>query len=175
MQNWSVNIARGAARDRIAAALRAEAALGDPKIPPMPDAFKHYRSDFGHKLYGPEGYDVPREDKEQMLQKRLRNYEFFGAPVVGVISMHRDLASVDAMCVGLFVQTLLLALTERGLGSILQVSVAGYPELMRKEFKLPEEQTILCGIAIGHIAEHKGMLQKEMFFQLLGIKLTFAL
>jgi hypothetical protein len=37
--------------------------------------------------------------------------------------MHRDLAPWDAMTVGMFVQTFLLALTERGLSSCCEVSV----------------------------------------------------
>jgi nitroreductase len=47
--------------------------------------------------------------------------------------MHRDLSRWDAMSVGMFVQTFLLALTERGLGSCAEVSVVGYPEIVRAE------------------------------------------
>lgn len=68
--------------------------------------------------------------------------------------MHHDLTPVDAMSVGLFVQTFMLTLTERGLGTCLEVSVPGYPEVLRKEFELVDEQIILCGIAIGHPAKH---------------------
>jgi hypothetical protein len=44
----------------------------------------------------------------------LRNWEFFRAPVAGIVCMHRDLGPADALSVGMFLQTLLLALTERG-------------------------------------------------------------
>jgi hypothetical protein len=47
----------------------------------------------------------------------LRNWEFFHAPLVGIVCMHRNLGPADAMGVGMHVQTLLLALTERGLGT----------------------------------------------------------
>ena len=57
------------------------------------------------------------------------------------------------MSVGMFIQTLMLALTERGLGTCLEVSVTGFPKVLRKEFKLPDNQMILCGIAIGYPAE----------------------
>ena len=147
-------MARGAARERVVSALRAEAQQRGPNVPPLPEAFKHFRSDLGHRLYGEEGYGIKREEKEKHKQAVLRNYEFFGAPVVGVITMHHDLTPVDAMSVGMFIQTLMLALTEQGLGTCLQVSVTGYPEILRREFKLPEDQLILCGIAIGHPAEH---------------------
>ena len=154
MQNWRLTLASGEARERIVAALKTEAEQKGPNIPPMPDEFKHFRSDFGHKLYGEEGYAIPRGEKDQHQQAVLRNYEFFGAPVCGVISMHADLTPVDAMSVGMFIQTLMLALTEQGLGACLQVSVTGYPDLLRREFRLPDEQMILCGIAIGYPATH---------------------
>jgi nitroreductase len=50
----------------------------------------------------------------------------------------------------MFLQTLLLALTERGLGSCVEVSVAGYPEIVRAQLSIPEELTILCAVAVGY-------------------------
>ncbi|WP_431310680.1 hypothetical protein [Labrys miyagiensis] len=47
-------------------------------------------------------------------------------------------------------QTSLLALSERGLGSCVQVSVAGYPDVLRSKLAIPAELTILCGLAIGY-------------------------
>ena len=70
------------------------------------------------------------------------------------VHRHEELSPVDAMSVGMFMQTLMLALTERGLGTCLQVSVAGFPEILKKEFRLPDNQRVLCGIAIGYPAEH---------------------
>ena len=64
--------------------------------------------------------------------------------------MHRDLGPADALSVGMFLQTLLLALTERGLGSCCEVSIAGYPEIVRTQLAIPPELSILCGVAIGY-------------------------
>ena len=38
---------------------------------------------------------------------------------------------MDALGVGMYLQTLLLALTARGLGTCVEVSIAGYPEIVR--------------------------------------------
>lgn len=162
MQNWRLHLARGIARDRVVAALKAEAEEKGPNVPPLPEAFKHYRSEFGHKLYGPEGYSIERGEKEKHRSATLRNYEFFGAPICGVITMHHDLTPVDAMSVGMFMQTLMLALTERGLGTCLQVSVTGYPDILRREFKLGDDQKILSGIAIGYPAPHNRVNNLQM-------------
>jgi nitroreductase len=43
-----------------------------------------------------------------------------------------------------------LALTARGLGTCVQVSIAGYPEIVREQLGIPPEMTILCGIAVGY-------------------------
>ena len=64
--------------------------------------------------------------------------------------MHRDLHHVDSMGVGMFLQTFLLALTARGLGTCVLVSIAGYPEIVHGHLAIPTEYTILCGLAIGY-------------------------
>jgi nitroreductase len=50
----------------------------------------------------------------------------------------------------MYLQTLLLALTERGLGTCVEVSVTGYPEIVRAQLAIPAELSILCGLAIGY-------------------------
>jgi nitroreductase len=64
--------------------------------------------------------------------------------------MHRDVGLVYSLGVGMFLQTLLLALTERELGTCVQVSIAEYPEVLRAQLDIPDELTILCGLAIGY-------------------------
>jgi nitroreductase len=64
--------------------------------------------------------------------------------------MHRDLGPPDALSVGMYLQTLLLALTERGLGTCVEVSVAGYPEIVRAKLAIPAELSTLCGPAVGY-------------------------
>jgi nitroreductase len=50
----------------------------------------------------------------------------------------------------MYLQTLLLALTERGLGTCVEVSVTGYPEIVRAQLAIPTELSILCGLAVGY-------------------------
>ena len=60
------------------------------------------------------------------------------------------LGSADALSVGMYLQTLMLALTARGLGTCVEVSVAGYPDVVGAELKIPPELTIICALAIGY-------------------------
>ena len=47
----------------------------------------------------------------------MRNFDFFGAPLAGIVSMHRDLGNADALSVGMYLQTLMLVLTGPDMGS----------------------------------------------------------
>ena len=64
--------------------------------------------------------------------------------------MHGALGLADALSVGMFLQTLLLALTARGLATSVEVSVTGYPEIVRAQLTIPEDLSILCGFAVGY-------------------------
>jgi nitroreductase len=44
----------------------------------------------------------------------------------------------------------MLALTARGLGTCVEVSVAGYPEIARAQLAIPAELSILGGLAVGY-------------------------
>ena len=93
---------------------------------------------------------IARLDVEGRRIAVLRNWEFFRAPLAGIVCMHRDLHHVDTLGVGMFLQTFLLALTARGLGTCVQVSIAGYPEIVREQLNISQEYAILCGMAIGY-------------------------
>jgi len=148
IQPWHVVFASGARRDRLVTALVDEARRRPPNIPPLPETFQHYRRELGAQVYGAMGISI--QDKAGHDAAVLRNWEFFRAPLAAVICMHRDLGPPDALSVGMFLQTLLLALTERGLGSCVEVSVAGYPEIVRAQLDIPAELSILCGLAVGY-------------------------
>jgi len=148
IQPWHLVLASGPARDRLVEALLEVAAVESPAVPVLPDSFAHMRRDLGALVYGSMG--ISRHDAEARRIAVLRNWEFFRAPLAGIVCMHRDLDYVDAVGVGLFLQTLLLALTARGLGTCVQVSIAGYPEIVREQLDIAEDMRILSGLAIGY-------------------------
>jgi len=148
IQPWHVVFASGPARDRLAEALLEQADIEAPNVPALPESFAHLRRELGALVYGTMG--IARHDTEARRLAVLRNWEFFRAPMTGIVCMHRDLDYVDAVGVGMFLQTFLLALTARGLGSCVQVSVAGYPAVLREHLDIGEDMRILCGVAIGY-------------------------
>jgi nitroreductase len=148
IQPWHLVLASGPARDRLVEALLEVAAVESPAVPVLPPSFAHMRRDLGALVYGSMG--ISRHDAEARRIAVLRNWEFFRAPLAGIVCMHRDLDYVDAVGVGLFLQTLLLALTARGLGTCVQVSIAGYPDIVREQLNIGEDMRILSGLAIGY-------------------------
>jgi nitroreductase len=148
LQPWHLVFASGAARERLVDAMLAEARSGPLQGPPVPECFSHIHHAAGSQIYAAMG--IARDDVEGRREAVLRNWEFFRAPLAGIVCMHRELGLVDSVGVGMFLQTLLLALTARGLGTCLQVSIAAYPDIIREQLDIPEEFTILCGLAIGY-------------------------
>jgi nitroreductase len=148
IQPWHVVFASGPARDGLVKALLEEAQRRPPNIPPLPESFAHFRNELGAQVYGAMG--ITREDTAGHTAAVLRNWEFFRAPLAGIICMHKDLGPADALSVGMFVQKLLLALTARGLGTCVEVSITGYPEIVRAQLAIPAELSILCGLAVGY-------------------------
>jgi nitroreductase len=148
VQPWQVVLASGPARDRLVEALLEEARSTPPRVPELPPGFAHLRGELGAVVYGSMG--IARHDAEARRIAVLRNWEFFRAPLAGIICMHRDLDHVDSLGVGMFLQTLVLALTARGLGTCVQVSIAGYPETVREQLGIGEQMRVLCGLAIGY-------------------------
>lgn len=149
-QPWHVLLATGERRARLVDALLTAVEASPPAIGSagLPPRFAHLRRQSGALIYGAMG--IERGDAEGRWNAQLRNWEFFRAPVAGVVCMHRDFGNVDAMGVGMFLQTLLLALTERGIGSCVQVSIALYPDVLREQLAIPDELTPLCGMSIGY-------------------------
>ncbi len=104
-QPWRVVFAEGIRRDQLKTALLKQAQHFDvsqlPRIAQLPEAFQRYRQELGAQVYGAMGID--REDTASRERAVLRNYEFFGAPVVGIVCMHRELGDADALSVGIYI------------------------------------------------------------------------
>ncbi|KAK4214176.1 Nitroreductase-like protein [Rhypophila decipiens] len=154
IQPWRLFVVTGSALDRLKDELVTASSAGvAPAIPPLPPAFQHFRSELGQQVYG-EGWGVARGDAEGRRAAVLRNFEFFGAPVGVLACIDRSLTKADVVSLGMYLQTFLLALTERGIGSCVEVSVAGYPEVISRSLEpwvhIPAELEIVAGIAVGY-------------------------
>jgi nitroreductase len=148
IQPWRLFLATGPRRDRLVEALLERASAGYPATVGLPESFARLRREIGSLVYG--SMNIARDDTEGRRIAQLRNWEFFRAPVAGAVCMHCDLGPADSLAVGMFMQTLVLALTERGLGTCLQVSIAHFPDVLREQLDIPDDLQIICGLAVGY-------------------------
>ncbi len=153
VQPWRVTVVSGEALDRLRGRLTAALDGGDFGAPEDPiDTFLgEYRAlqvACGAELY--EQMGVERQDVAGRLRALRRNFEFFDAPHLAVVTMDQRFGLGVALDVGMWVQTFMLALTARGIMSCPQAALRQYPELVREELGMPRELRLLCGVSLGY-------------------------
>lgn len=153
VQPWRVYIASGEARDRVrrelvsAVAERRFETMESP-IDTFPGTYRDKQVACAVEMYGHMG--VARGDEIARGLAFLRNYELFDAPHVAFVCMHKSFGIGVALDVGMYVQTLMLALWSRGIASCAQASLRSHPALVRGVLGVPEDEQILCGLSFGY-------------------------
>ena len=154
IQPWVVMVASGPARDRIRQRLIDGVINGVPSNPDFdyPGRFEgDYRRrqvDCAVALY--EKMGIGREDHAGRARASLRNFELFDAPHVAFIGMHKDFGATVAIDVGVYLQSLMLAMTTHGIACCAQGSMRYYPDIVREEFLGHDDIRILVGISFGY-------------------------
>ncbi len=150
VQPWQVDVVSGEAMDRLRADIVADTSLGsDYPFPPGYDGVhQQRRREVGWQLY--EAVGVAKGDRDGSAREMLRNFEFFGAPHVAIISAPTALGPYAAIDCGLFVQSFLLAAQARGVATVAQAALAQKAEFLRGWLGLPDDRSVVCGISFGY-------------------------
>jgi nitroreductase len=154
VQPWKVFVATGDLRNRLSAEMQRRVMAG---VPANPDY--DYRGDFDGEyrkrqiecavaLYTEMG--IERHDRPGREHAVLRNFQFFDAPYMAFIGMHKAFGTTVAIDVGMYAQNLMLALVAHGLHSCPMGTMRNYPDLVREAFDLGDETRILFGMAFGY-------------------------
>lgn len=104
--------------------------------------------DAANQLYAALGID--RKDKEKRGEAFMDNYRFFGAPHVAFVFLPEPFGIRESADVGMFAQTLMLALTAQGLASCPQTALSFNPHVVREHLGIPDSNKLLFGISFGH-------------------------
>ena len=96
-----------------------------------------------------DAMDVAWDDKPARAEVAFRNFELFDAPHVAFLCMNEVFGMGSAWDIGMYAQTLMLAMTANGLASCAQGTMAHHPDLVREAFDLDEEVKVLFGISFG--------------------------
>jgi nitroreductase len=102
----------------------------------------------GAELLGSMG--ISRDNKDARDKWWATNYEFYGAPTELFIYIHKSLGIFSASDAGLMMENLMLSAHARGLGTCAQGAVSIWDDVVRKEFDIPKNYRLLCGLAIGY-------------------------
>jgi nitroreductase len=157
-QPWELTIASGAAIQRLRTALLAHAEsiagggpeAGEPDFP-FPTAYENQylarRRESGFQLYDAVG--VARGDKAAYRRQSLRNFDFFNAPHVAIITTPKALGVYGAIDCGGYVSAFALAACANGVASIPQAAVAAFPDVLREQLGLAPERNVVCAISFG--------------------------
>lgn len=156
MQPWKVYVTTGEIRQRLSDAIlnsgvRAEKAVWDE--------YKYYPDQFfepylgrrranGFGLYGVLG--IGRRDVDRMRAQHDRNFVFFDAPVGMIFTIDRRLNQGSWIDYGMFLQNIMIAARARGLHTCPQAAFAPYHSQIRPVLGIPDEEVVVCGMALGH-------------------------
>ena len=155
MQPWRVYVTSGETKERVSRAildsgLRAEKARGEYKY--YPDKFfePYYarRRAVGYALYGHLG--IGKRDVAQMRTQHDRNFVFFDAPVGMIFTIDRRLNQGSWVDYGMFLQNIMVAARARGLHTCPQAAFAPYHRQIRPVLGIPDEEIVVCGMALGY-------------------------
>ena len=157
IQPWKVTVLTGAAKQRLSEAILAvyhdkEAAGAHteeyayyPREWVSP--FIERRRKVGWDLYALLG--LTREDKAGMASQHGRNYRFFDAPVGLIFTIDRVLEQGSWLDYGMFLQNIMVAARGRGLDTCPQAAFTQFHRIIAEQLGLPEDETVVCGMALG--------------------------
>jgi len=152
-QPWQVVVTRGGATRDLATGLAAHVAASPPSsdldLPAgYSGVYDERRRTSGFALYASLG--IERHDREGRARQTMRNFDFFGAPHVAIVTTDREQGTYGAVDCGGYVATLLLALRSRGIDSIAQAAIAMYSDGVRELLALPEDRLVVCAVSFGY-------------------------
>jgi len=154
-QPWHVTVVSGDTRNEIEKRMVAEIMSGKEPTPSfkpgdqgLKDQFRKRQIACAIALYDSMNVQYEEKDKRQALM--LKNWQFFGAPHAAFISMPTEFGEVNAVDIGIYMQTLMLLMTEAGLASCPQGALAMYSAPVHELTDIPENHAVIVGMSFGY-------------------------
>lgn len=154
-QPWEFTIVTGPMLADLKKALSEK--MGDPSEfhPDIPFPALTYRPPYierskkqGKKVF--QSMSIARDDWARRMEWYRYMARFMDAPVGLILYVERYLGAYAILDSGLFLENLLLAAMNYGVGTCTQMAPVLYPEILREKLKIPESKLILCSVAIGY-------------------------
>lgn len=150
-QPWQVHVLSGAARDRFSTTLGeavfTQQQTADLGLPVYAGTHAERRRESGYALYDALG--IERADRDARALQSFKNFEFFGAPHVLVLTTDAELGTYGVLDCGGWLTTFMMLLAERGIGAIAQGAIAMYSDVVRDFLDLPADRQVVCAVSFG--------------------------
>lgn len=153
-QPWVVHVVSGEACERLRQRL-CKAGMDPTQHQPdfaydgrYPGIYRERQHDAAAQLYGAMG--IARDDKAGRGRAMLANYAFFGAPHAAFVCLPQPFGLREAADCGIYLQSLMLAMTAQGLASCPQAALSFPAPVVRELLGLPDELRILFGLSFGY-------------------------
>ena len=114
---------------------------------PMPTELKARQRAAGYALY--QALGIGRRDVAGRRAQFARNYAFFDAPVGVVVTIQRDMGKGCFMDLGMSLMSFLLSAEDQGYGATGIGALANYGPEVHQHLGLPDDEMVVCGIAVG--------------------------
>lgn len=157
-QPWQVYAATGEVLQQIKAAYQEQDQAGnhgDPDLKVMSRGDWQERPQANMKQWGHEivHHFANYDEAHEAMTGAANNLNF--APAILFITIPKQSPDWSILDAGIFAQSLLLAATAEGLGSIPTYNSVRFPAILHQFLEVPEDERFMVGIEIGYPADTK--------------------
>ena len=129
-------------------------AKNEEKIKGYADLQPVHRTEFSERCQKnmEEEFKLIKEQTKdpEMTSFWRKNIECFNAPAVVYLALHKGHSKWSCYDLGGFGMALMLAAKDLGVDSVVAYELVKYPDVLRKYVKIPDDEDIAVGIALGY-------------------------
>ncbi len=154
IQPWHITVVQGQSKDDLVDAVQAAFDNGDNEPDQMyyPSEFVEpylaRRRKIGWDMYGLLG--IERGEYDKMAAQARKNFEFFGAPVGLIFSLHETMRNGGWMDLGLYMANVMTLARSHGLSTCPQAAWQEFEKVIHTHLELPADQRVAVGMALGY-------------------------
>ena len=152
-QPWIVHVASGASLQALKDEMSTRFMAGDMSMDFPYDGT--YEGVYKERQYGSaqalyDAVNIERSDKAARHQQFMRNFTFFDAPHVAFLFLPEPFGLREAADLGMYAQTLMLALTAHGMGSCPQTALSFQANFIRAQLGIDASNKLVFGLSFGY-------------------------
>ena len=152
-QPWLVHVASGDSLQALKEEMSTRFMAGDMSLDFPYDGV--YEGVYKERQYGSaqalyDSVNIDRADKPARHQQFMRNFTFFDAPHVAFLFLPEPFGLREAADLGMYAQTLMLALTAHGLGSCPQTALSLQANFVREQLGIDAGNKLVFGLSFGY-------------------------